>query len=385
MDDPKRAPRLPVWRRNTLGHDLTPKLPEELRDIHRRVRGDLGDGARLSAGFFIINCLATVVACYGLLADSTAVVIGAMLIATLLGPIAGIALGLVDGNAPLLRTALLSESLGVLAVVALATIVGGIHHDIPATAEMLSRTKPNLLDLVIALAGGAAMAYALVSTNLSAGVVGVAIATALVPPLSSCGLLLARGEWSLAGGAFLLFFTNLVAIESAVSLVLWLYGFRRAIRDSSDAKVFVRTKIFSIGLLLLLGIFLYVNLSRAIDKNQYQARVRKSLDASLSINPGRFLKEIAFEESKDGPTANAVVYTPVSLTPEDVILLESRLPRHNDVPLTLTITSIIVKETSRTGYLHLSEKPKENPKDPVKPEPPRNPESDNFIGPRLPN
>ncbi|MBX3097870.1 MAG: TIGR00341 family protein, partial [Fimbriimonadaceae bacterium] len=268
MDEPGRKPRLPIWRREKFGHDLTPKLPEELREIHRRVRSDLGDGARLSWGFFIINSLATVVACYGLLANSTAVVIGAMLIATLLGPIAGIALGLVDGNSPLLRTALLSEGLGVLAVVGLATIVGGIHHDIPATAEMLSRTKPNLLDLVIALAGGAAMAYALVSTNLSAGVVGVAIATALVPPLSSCGLLLARGEWQLAGGAFLLFFTNLVAIESAVSLVLWLYGFRRAVRDVTDAQVFVRTKVFSIGLLLLLGIFLYVNLSQAIDKNQ---------------------------------------------------------------------------------------------------------------------
>ncbi len=85
-------------------------------------------------------------------------------------------------------------------VLCMALLIGVIHRDAPLTREILARTRPTLLDLIIALAGGAAGAYASASPRLSAGLVGVAIATALVPPLSACGICLGRGEANLGCG-----------------------------------------------------------------------------------------------------------------------------------------------------------------------------------------
>jgi uncharacterized hydrophobic protein (TIGR00271 family) len=133
------------------------------------------ENALFTAPYVTMNALATVVACYGLLQDSTAVVIGAMIIAMLLGPISGIALGLVSGDNALLRRALLSEVGGVLVVLGIAFCIGKIHRDLPLTNEILARTSPNILDLMIALAGGAAGAYETISPRLSVGLVGVAI------------------------------------------------------------------------------------------------------------------------------------------------------------------------------------------------------------------
>ena len=160
---------------------------ERTYDTHMEVRAQIDGGAALDAPYVIMNVLATIVACYGLLENSAAVVIGAMLIAMLLGPISGIALALVAGDMTLLRKALLAELCGVLIVLATSFVLGKIHRDLPLGSQALSRTSPNILDLIIALAGGTAGAYATITPKMRASLVGIAIATALVPPLSSSG------------------------------------------------------------------------------------------------------------------------------------------------------------------------------------------------------
>lgn len=174
------------------------------RDRYAQARLEIAEASAFDLPYAIMNFLATVVACYGLLANSPAVVIGAMILAMLLGPISGVALALVDGDIGLLRKALFAELGGVLLVVVTAFVVGFVHRDIPLTHEIMVRTAPNFFDLMIALASGAAGAYASVSTRLSVAFIGVAVATALVPPLACCGMLLARGDAELAGGAFYL-------------------------------------------------------------------------------------------------------------------------------------------------------------------------------------
>lgn len=159
--------------------------PEQAtRTDHKResVRRSIEIGAKLSQPYLVMNALATAVASYGLLADSTAVVIGAMIIAMLLGPIMGIALAMVDGDIRLLRESLIAETAGALLVIFIGWLIGSVHSDIAVAGEILSRTKPNLLDLAVAVFGGAAGAYATASPRVSVGLVGVAISTALVPP-----------------------------------------------------------------------------------------------------------------------------------------------------------------------------------------------------------
>lgn len=114
---------------------------------------------------------------------------------------------------PLLRKSLITVIVGVSLVVLVGFVVGWLHKDQPLTTEILSRTQPTSMDLMIALAGGTAGAYAMVSPHLSVAVVGVAVATALVPPLAASGILFANGEIQLGFGALLLAVTNIIAIQ----------------------------------------------------------------------------------------------------------------------------------------------------------------------------
>ena len=240
-----------------------PVSPEATREAICR---SIEQNAAFSVPYVVMNTLATIVACYGLLQNSTAVVIGAMIIAMLLGPISGIALALVRGNHVLLRRALLTEIGGMLLVLGVAYIIGLAHREIPLTQEIIARTTPNILDLMIALAGGAAGAYATISPRVSAGLVGVAIATALVPPLSTCSICLARGELRLAAGGFLLFFANLVAIQFASSVVMALHGYHHVGSHKPGNGMLLRRQAISLALLIGLAGVLSYDFSQSVGK-----------------------------------------------------------------------------------------------------------------------
>ena len=261
-------------------------LRENSRKIdHKQVRLNIQADALPSKTFFIMNALAAIIAGYGLLSDSTAVVIGAMLVAMMLGPISGIALALIDARWLLLRTALKTLVLGVIMIYAIGMIMGFIHFDLPMTNEILARTKPTAIDLMIALAGGAAGAFSAVSPRLSVAAVGVAVATALVPPLVASGILLAHGQFQNSANAFLLAFTNMVAIQVSSSLVLWIAGFRRG----SDEEVnslwgFIKRNSISLIILLILAIYLSLNLMQSVQKQLYETQIKQQIGQNLNIN-----------------------------------------------------------------------------------------------------
>ena len=310
------------------------------------------ENAAFTAPFVTMNALATVVACYGLLQNSTAVVIGAMIIAMLLGPISGIALALVSGDNALLRRALAAEIGGALVVLAVAFVIGKVHQEMPLTNEIIARTAPNILDLMIALAGGAAGAYATVSPRLSVGLVGVAIATALVPPLSTCSICLARGENRLAFGGFLLFFANLVAIQFASSVVMLLHGYHKLSKRAVGRRLLAKRNAASFGLLVGLASLLGYDFSQSVAKQQFEAHVRATLQQQLRAYPGVHLADLRFRPDTDKEIITAVVRTPYSFSPERVAALEANLPAPKGLSLELHIRSVITKETTREGYLH---------------------------------
>lgn len=317
-----------------------------------RVRRNIAVAAQLSSPYLIMNALATVVAAYGLLSNSTAVVIGAMIIAMLLGPIMGLALALVDGDVALLRKSLIAEAVGVGLVLFIGFLIGSIHHTLPLTAEILSRTKPNLLDLAIAVAGGAAGAYATVSPRVSSSIVGVAISTALVPPLAACGILVAQGQFGLASGAFILFATNLVAIQCASSLVLFAFGYHELTRRDPNDKGFMQRLAIDGALFLLLAIFLYVQLSKTIQQQQFESRIKSKLESMLVMIPGAYLTETRFRSTNDLDIVVAVVSVPNSITPGITARMQKELPTRGNRPIELHIRSLLTKETVPAGYLH---------------------------------
>jgi uncharacterized hydrophobic protein (TIGR00271 family) len=315
---------------------------------HRQtVRKNISDGAVLSAPFLIMNALATVIACCGLLQDSTAVVIGAMVIATLMGPITGIALALVDGNNTLLRDALLAAVTGILLTLCIGMLFGVTHRDAPLTREFLARTQPTLLDLIIPLAGGAAGAYAYVSQRLSAGLVGVAIATALVPPLSVCGICLGRGDLTLSLGAFLLFISNVVAIQLASSTVFWLWGYNERAWHSTLTRSVLLHNLPGFGLLLILALIFGLHVVQTMGRHRAEVQTRDRLTQALQAYPGCELTKIWFHRAGDRIIVSAEIKSPRPLDPEHVAALEAQLGEPAGMNVDLIVHTFLTRPPTR--------------------------------------
>ena len=275
---------------------------------HKQVRLNIQADALPSKTFFIMNALAAIIAGYGLLADSAAVVIGAMLVAMMLGPISGIALAFIDNRWILFRTAFTTLVLGVAMIYSIGFMLGLININLPITQEILSRTQPTIMDLMIALAGGAAGAFAAVSPRLSVAVVGVAVATALVPPLVASGILLAHMEWKNAGSAFILALTNIVAIQVSSSLVLWLTGFRRGsdIEVKSTVVEFIKRNFISLLFLLSLTVYLSFNFTHMLNKQLYENKVNADISEFFNKN-NNIIDTIQFDKRQDFTLIRVVI------------------------------------------------------------------------------
>ncbi|WP_062379466.1 DUF389 domain-containing protein [Demequina pelophila] len=210
----------------------------KLADIGRKERAAQADGLyfeepqRLTklGAWWVMLLLSVAIATFAVLADSTAVVIGAMLVAPLMTPIVGLAGALVNGWG---RRAFQSAVLVASGVVVSVIFAGAVSRWVPATVtyeantQIASRINPTTVDMLIALAAGAAGAFATVFHRMASGIAGVAIAVALVPPLAVVGVSLGSRHWADALGALLLFLTNFVAIVLAASIVFVLTGFAR--------------------------------------------------------------------------------------------------------------------------------------------------------------
>ena len=169
--------------------------------------------------FHFMLMLSAIISTLGLLANSVAIIIGAMIIAPLMGPIIGMAYSVAMGNRKLLRRSSLTMFKGVVLTVGASWLTASIIGLETVESEILSRTNPTLLDFGIAMAAGLAGAFTQTRRSIADAIPGVAIAVALVPPLSVIGIGLGLGEREIALGAFLLFLTNLICIIFFGSLV----------------------------------------------------------------------------------------------------------------------------------------------------------------------
>ena len=336
----------------------TPAQPEQEQEEQTRqetVRQNIHESAAPSIPYLVMNALAAVVACYGLLENSAAVIIGAMIIALLLGPITGIALALVDGDQSLLRKALIAEAGGVALVLMISFLIGKIHAEMTLGSEIIGRTSPNVLDLIIALAGGAAGAYATISRRLSAGLVGVAIATALVPPLCSCGICLAHGLYRAGGGAFLLFLTNLVAIQSVTSLVFWVCGFHRL--THLDKKTVLRRFAPSTLLLVGLAVFLVRSFQVAVTQERLRSTTERLLRRQIGQNGAASLSDLRIEGGNSHPVLVAVVRAPWIIQPSSCARLQAEVRKATGQPVDLRIWTVLTRQCDAHGFIQVKSAP----------------------------
>lgn len=188
------------------------KLPERIS--RQELYEDISDAARLSRVYFAMVVLSAIVATIGLDHNNVAIVIGAMVIAPLLGPNVALALATALGDLPLARRSVLTGLAGIATVAAMTAVIGALLHVDPTSSELASRTRVGLSDVALALAAGCAGALAF-TTGVSATLVGVMVAVALLPPMVTFGLLLGGGHLTLAMGALALLMANLICLNLA--------------------------------------------------------------------------------------------------------------------------------------------------------------------------
>jgi uncharacterized hydrophobic protein (TIGR00271 family) len=224
--------------------------------------------ARRLTNFFVLLLLATVIATFGVLTDSTATVIGAMIVAPLMGPIMATAAAIVMGSAQRALRALALVAVGVVATVLLSWLLAWGIPDVIISftynSQITSRVAPGLLALITALASGAAGAYITLREEIADSMGGVAIAISLVPPLCVVGIALSQGNWGAAGGAMLLFLTNFLAILLAGGLVFLLSGLGRLAISDDLTRTRRNAFILVIAATLLVAIPLSITSYQAV-------------------------------------------------------------------------------------------------------------------------
>lgn len=297
--------------------------------------------------YFLLVVLSCSIATLGLITDSPAVIIGAMLVAPLMSPIIGIGLASLTGNTRLLRNAASALLRGALLAVALAALMTLLNNLLPFFSiqelprEVMARTRPSPIDLVIAFAGGVAAAYAMTQPNISAALPGVAIATALMPPLCTVGIGLALQRWDVAGGALLLFITNAVTIAFASVLVFFLRGFSSNLRlkNGSLPRSLVLSAALT-GLLLIPLTFFSVKFFREASANRLiQSVVMREVE-NLS---GAELVEL--EVNRNGTKLDMLltVRTGSSLRYEQVVALQKAIVEGLHQPVSLKVSQVIAE------------------------------------------
>jgi len=181
--------------------------------------------SKLSWVYIVFVLLASVVAAIGILRDNTVAIIGAMVIAPLLGPNVALSLGTTLGDTDLTRRAMKTNLAGMLAALLLAFMLGIALQVDPDAPKIVSGTKVGLGDIILALAAGSAAALSFTTGVLSA-LIGVMVAVALLPPLVTLGMLIGTGRWDMALGALLLLLTNLICVNLAGVVTFLARGIR---------------------------------------------------------------------------------------------------------------------------------------------------------------
>jgi uncharacterized hydrophobic protein (TIGR00271 family) len=279
-----------------------------LQDVGDDRRDEIDDGLYFEqpdrtnklVAWWVMLLLSVAIATFGILQDSTAVVIGAMLIAPLMTPIIGTAAGAVNGWPKRVTTSLGMIAAGVGASIGLAFVIGAWAPQLiplASNSQVTSRVSPNIIDMGIALAAGAAGAFANVNKRVSASIAGVAIAVALVPPLGVVGLTLHAGMFGDALGAFTLFLTNLVSIILAAMIVFALTGFAPVSKMKENAIEIKRVAITVSIAAILIAIPLAITVSSVLTTAAHQANAQKAVETWLEDSPDLELRLIEVKGS----------------------------------------------------------------------------------------
>jgi uncharacterized hydrophobic protein (TIGR00341 family) len=200
-------------------------VSKSIRVSREELYSDAEQLTRFSSVFVLLTVFSALVASIGILRNNVVFIIGAMVIAPVLGPNVGLSLATALGDVDLSRKAIRAISVGVLVALVFSVVLGFILSVDPLTPELFSRTQVSFGDLVLALAAGSAAALSF-TTGLLSALIGVMVAVALLPPLVATGMLAGSGHWKLAVGSLLLFLANFICVNLSGVITFIVQGIR---------------------------------------------------------------------------------------------------------------------------------------------------------------
>lgn len=306
------------------------------QDINQ-IQIDLLEESTLDLNYVVLILGSCVIATFGLLSNSAAVIIGAMIVAPLMLPIRGLAFGALKGNISLFRKGLTAIIVGTIIAIILAWILGSLVRLPDFGSEVVARSKPTLLDLGIAVAAGGISAFAKVQPKVSGTLAGTAIAVALMPPICVIGLGLSHANWSLSLGASLLYLTNLLGITLSCMLTFLIAGYIPLYRAR-------KALIWALTLTAILLIPLGVSFAELLRQSQLEVSLKRALlNRTITFQRVELIKSDTNWLAKP-PEVSLTVRSSEALTPKQVQLLEAFVEKEMGQKFTLIFQVSQVEE-----------------------------------------
>ncbi|HEY2774802.1 MAG TPA: DUF389 domain-containing protein [Candidatus Binatia bacterium] len=303
--------------------------------------------------YYVLLGLSELIAGFALMINSDATLIGANVVAPLMTPIFGVSLGLMRSDLRLLRNALLAEFGGALLGVALCFVLGLLPFAFEPSATLLAQTKPTLIDLAVAALAGFAGGLAMIDERVSPALPGVAIATALNPPIAAIGLCLAYGAYDAAWGATILFLANVLAIMAVAAALFLVAGFVTREEIGSVRGLARRFLPAAIGLAAVT--FLLTGYLLAMVRDLRTTRtVNGVMSTELAHEPGTALVGIDTVRRDGRLDVLTTVRTPRVLSPDHVAAMQDKLSTALGTPVRLFLRCGVTSDVIAAGSRDLS-------------------------------
>ena len=319
-------------------------FPKQVSEVYiKKLHRELWTDASWNTNFIVFTISACLIATFGLISSSTAVIIGAMLIAPLMLPLRAIAFAALEGDFYLFRKGLFSIIGATLIAFFLSNITGQLVNVAEFGSEVLARTQPNLVDLAIAVVAGGISAFAKVRKGVSDAIAGTAIAVALMPPLCVVGLTASQAQYSFARGAFLLYLTNLLGITLSCMIVFILAGYSEI--SHALGWTFILTSI----LVLPLG----ASFIQLVRHAQLTTEITNQLLKNTTlIEEGFNNSDIEVDWTKENPIVYVTLQTDKDITSQQATKIENSINRKMEQSFKLVfIVNKVMRVTSDNNVL----------------------------------
>lgn len=332
-----------VWRWIKLSVNRI--LPRVSATRIAKLHQELNDDSTWGVDYILCTVASCLIASFGLLSNSAAVIIGAMIVAPLMLPLRGLAFSACEADLKLFKKSILSLVGATLISLLLSWFIALVVSLPDAGSEIIARTQPTLIDLGIAISAGLISGFGKVRSGISETLAGTAIAVALMPPLCVVGISLAGGLYPYAMGAFLLYITNLLGITLSCMVAFILSGYTKATKALGWASVMTAFLLIPLG----------ASFFQLIQQQQIEKEINRQL-ANETITVGQDVESVrvGIIWTQNPPLINVTMQTDKEITSRQVELVRDYVSLRMNRDFELVFYIVPVKRVTREMEIDIS-------------------------------